>query len=137
MSIVVDASMAIAWLLPDERTTASMDVLQRLSSEQGLVPTIFRHEVRNILLVSERRRRVSADEVDEILSGLAHTSIEDNGPGDDHRVMALARAYGLTAYDAAYVSLALSTGSSVATLDKAMAAAARACGVPLLGPLAP
>ena len=137
MSVVVDASMAIAWLLPDEQTEATTLVLRQLLSDQGLIPTIFRHEVRNILLVSERRKRVTPAEVDEILGALERLALEDRGHGDDRDVMALARAHRLTAYDAAYVCLALSSRSALATLDRDMATAARVCGLKLLGPLAP
>ena len=137
MNVVVDTSMAIAWLLPGERTEASTLVLHQLSSDQGLVPTIFRHEVRNILLVSERRKRVTPAEVDEILGALDRLPLEDRGHGDDKDVIGLARRHGLTAYDSAYVGLALSTKSPLATLDEAMAKAARVCGITLLGPLAP
>lgn len=137
MSVVIDASMAIAWLMPDEQTEASIRVLRLLSSTEGLVPNIFRHEVRNILLVSERRQRISRSEVDEILRGLDEPSLRECGPGDDSDVVALARLHRLTAYDAAYLALALSTGSPLATLDRALAAAARTCKVTVLGPLAP
>ncbi len=137
MSVVIDASMAIAWLMPDERTEASTRVLRLLSSTQGLVPTIFRHEIRNILLISERRQRISRTEVDEILGRLDEPSLQDCGPGDDANVVQLARAHHLTAYDAAYLALALAVGSSLATLDQALAVAARTCNVAVLGPLAP
>ena len=137
MSLVIDASMAIAWLMPDERTDASTRILQLLSSTEGLVPTIFRHEIRNILLISERRQRISRAEVDEILRGLDEPSLRDCGPGDDAKVIQLARVHHLTAYDAAYLALALSTGSTMATLDKALATAARSCNIAVIGPLAP
>ena len=137
MSVVIDASIAIAWLMPDERTEASIKVLRLLSSTEGLVPTIFRHEIRNILLVSERRQRITRTEVDESLRGLDEPSLRDCGPGDDAEVVSLARVHRLTAYDAAYLALALSTGSPLATLDRALAAAARACNIAILGPLSP
>ena len=114
-----------------------MRVLRLLSSSGGLVPTIFRHEIRNILLVSERRKRVSPAEIDEILGRVDNLSLRDGGPGHDGDVIALARTHGLTAYDAAYVALAIATASDIATLDKAMANAARRCGIAVLGPLVP
>ena len=137
MTIVVDASMAAAWLLPDERDAATDGVLSMLGTSYGLAPSIFRHEVRNILLLSERRKRITAAIGDALLVELALLSIRDCGSGDDTEVIAIARAHGLTAYDAAYVALAISTASDIATLDKAMANAARRCGIAVLGPLAP
>jgi len=136
MTIVVDASMAAAWLLPDEFSEASDRILRLLQATDGLVPSIFRHEVRNILLIAERRKRVMPAKVDELLGRLAALPVRDGGHSDDHDVIALARTGGLTAYDAAYVALALSTGSSLATLDRAMAAAARSHGLAILGPYA-
>ncbi len=137
MTVVADASMAVAWLLPDERSDICDGVLRALSAEGGLAPSIFRHEVRNILLISERRRRISPAKADELLGRLAALPVRDRGPGNDDDIIALARAHGLTAYDASYVALAISTASEIATLDKAMATAARRCGIAVLGPLAP
>ena len=137
MTLVVDASIAAAWLLPDEGDEACLSVLGQVKASHGLAPSIFRHEVRNILLLSEKRRRITGTVVAALLVEFAELPIQDCGPGDDADVVALARTHGLTAYDAAYVALALSGGSPLATLDTAMAAAARACGLTLLGPLAP
>ncbi len=133
MTIVVDASMAAAWLLPDEFSEASDRIFRLLQATDGLVPSIFRHEVRHILLIAERRKRVMPAKVDELLGRLAALPVRDGGHSDDHDVIALARTGGLTAYDAA---LALSTGSSLATLDRAMAAAARTHSLAILGPYA-
>ena len=137
MTIVFDASMAAAWLLPDEKTEATDAILLALNATVGAAPSILRHEVRNILLQSERRKRISASKADELLARFAQTVIEDHGPGHDVEIVTIARAHGLTAYDAAYLALALSTGSPLATLDKALARAARTCNVTVLGPLAP
>ncbi len=137
MTIVVDASVAAAWLLPDEFSEASDRILRLLQAKDGLVPSIFRHEVRNILLIAERRKRVMPAKVDELLGRLAALPVREGGHSDDHDIIALARAGGLTAYDAAYVALALSSGVPLATLDRAMATAARARGIAILGPLAP
>ena len=137
MTIFVDASTIAAWLLPDEKTEATDAVLLALDGTVAAASSILRHEVRNILLLSERRKRISSAKAVELLARFALIVIDDHGSGDDAEVVALARTHGLTAYDAAYVALALSTGSPLATLDRAMAAAARARGVSILGPLAP
>lgn len=136
MTIVVDASMVVAWLLPDEKSEATDAILLKLDAEPAAAPSILRHEVRNILLQSERRKRISTAKSDELLGRFARIVIDDHGPGDDAAIVVLARTYGLTAYDAAYVALALSIGSPLATLDRAMTFAARACGVSVLGPYA-
>ena len=134
--IVDDASMVAAWLLPDEKTEATDAVLRGLEGTGIVAPSILRHEVRNILLLSERRSRIPEGDADVLLGRLAQIAIDGRGPGDDASVLSFARTHRLTAYDAAYLALAVATGLPLATLDRALAAA-RARGVSLLGPLAP
>ena len=52
---------------------------------------------------------------------------------DERRLMTLARKHRLTAYDAAYLELALREGIALATLDAELERAARAEGVTLVG----
>ena len=137
MTLVVVASIAAAWLLPDEGDDACDRVLGRIQTSYGIAPSIFRHEVRNILLLAQRRHRIDAVMMGTLLVELAGLPVQDRGPGDDADVVRLARVHKLTAYDAAYLALALGTGLPLATLDRAHAVAARACNVALLGPLAP
>ena len=90
-------------------------------------------EVRNILIVSERRQRVTEAETRAFLQRLAaFPNTEDHAP-DEEEVMRLARLHKLTVYDAAYLELARREGAPLATLDDALAAAARKEGVALVG----
>ena len=89
------------------------------------------------MLVAERRGRLAAADVDEALIRLAALPIAVRDGGDDRQVVNLARKYALTAYDAAYLELALREGAPLATLDKRLAEAARAEKARLIGPLAP
>ncbi|MGI3899736.1 MAG: type II toxin-antitoxin system VapC family toxin [Janthinobacterium lividum] len=136
MTIVVDASIAAAWLLPDEGNEAADRVLDQLKASYGIAPSVFRHEVRNILVLAERRKRLGPTETSDLLVELEGLPVLDSGPGDDAEVILLARTYKLTAYDAAYLSLALRAAVPLATLDRALAAAAHTSGVAILGPLA-
>ena len=133
---VLDASLAAAWFLPDEASGAADRLLADILANSPLVPSLFRHEVRNLLLVAERRDRLSASDVDEALIKLATLPIAVRDVGGDRDVLMLARKYGLTAYDPAYLALALAERLPLATLDKRLAAAARAEKAPLIGPLA-
>ena len=137
MTFVVDASMAATWLLPDERDETCLIVLRQLKASHGIAPSIFRHELRNILLLSEKRGRITAAVATELLFELGQLPILDRGPGDDAGVMDVSRVHRLTAYDASYLALAIATGLPLATLDRALATAARASGITLLGPIAP
>jgi predicted nucleic acid-binding protein len=64
---------------------------------------------------------------------LARLRIDLDRQADGEILLALARTHRLTAYDAAYLELALRADAPLATLDRKLAAAARAAGVPLLG----
>ncbi len=134
---VLDASLAAAWFLPDEASDAADRLLGDALADSPVVPSLFRHELRNLLLFAERRGRLAAADVDEALIKLATLPIAVRDGGDDRAVVNLARKYALTAYDAAYLELALREGAPLATLDKPLAAAATAESVAVLGPLAP
>ncbi len=58
MAIVVDVSVAAAWCFPDEQADAAERALDELPRLGGVVPGIFRYEIRNVLVVNERRGRI-------------------------------------------------------------------------------
>jgi predicted nucleic acid-binding protein len=84
-------------------------------------------------VVNERRRRIDAAGTAGFLAELGEIPIRIDRAPDSENVMALARKYGLTAYDAAYLELARRLGGAMATLDRALAAVAQAEGVELIG----
>lgn len=137
MACVVDASIAAAWLIPDEKTEASDAVLDLVERDGGVVLDLFWHEIRHILLKVERRARSAPGAAASAMGKLRQLSLASVVASSDAVVLAIARTHALTAYDAAYLDVALSGDFPLATLDRALAGAARACGVPLLGPLAP
>ena len=125
MSIVLDASVVAAFLLPDENSEWADRVVIRATENGGLVPLIFPAEIRNILLVAERRGRIEEKGLDKDLADFGTLSIyEDTEPnwGD---TLALARRHRLTIYDALYLELAARRDASLATLDRALRNAAR------------
>jgi predicted nucleic acid-binding protein len=89
--------------------------------------------VRNVLVVNERRGRIDPPGSAAFLVDLARLRIDLERQADGEILLALARTHRLTAYDAAYLELALRADAPLATLDRKLAAAARAAGVPLLG----
>jgi len=98
-----------------------------------VVPWIWLLEVGNGLLVGERRRRATPAESDQFLNVLRTYSIaidEPRLPGLSASILPIARRFHLTAYDAAYLELAYRRGLPLATLDKKLAKAAAAAGVP-------
>ena len=92
---------------------------------------LFWAEMRNILVVSERRKRLTVEALSEALSILDGLLVNiDNSP-DGNRVIQLARSHKLTVYDALYIELALRLQTPFLTLDFKLATAAQREGVPV------
>jgi len=136
MGFVVDASIVAAWLLPDEQTPQTDALLDQLVASPALAPDLLRHELRSLFLLAVKRQRVREAFLPWALQRFHSLPIRILGPSEDHAVLALAQRCQLSAYDAAYLMLALEENRPLATLDRKLAAAARAEGVPVLGPLA-
>lgn len=135
MAFVVDASVAAGWLLPDECTDIADALALRMQSEDALAPDIFWHEARSLLVTALRRNRVSEAAVYISLDRLATIPLRNAGASDAVTATRLAIRHGLSAYDAAYLDLALRERLPLATLDKKLAAAARAEKLAVLGPM--
>jgi predicted nucleic acid-binding protein len=135
MAFVVDASVAAGWLLPDERSEVADALAFRMQLEDALAPDLFWHEARSLLVTALRRNRINEASVYISLDRLATIPLRSAGASDAVTVTRLAIRHGLSAYDAAYLDLALREHLPLATLDKKLAAAARAENIPVLGPL--
>jgi predicted nucleic acid-binding protein len=134
MAFVVDASVAAGWLLPDEPTDIADVLAFRMQSDDALAPDLFWHEALSLLLTALRRGRIPETAVYISLDRLA--TIPLRNASDAVTAARLAIKHGLSAYDAAYLELALREHAPLATLDKRLAAAAAAERVTVLGPLA-
>jgi len=133
LSLVIDASILAAWFLDeksDPRVEAAFDTVARIET---LAPTLFFYEIRNALLVSERRNRITEAMSAAFLRDLGLLPIRLEPAGDSASLMTLARRRKLTVYDAAYLELAKREGLPLATLDRALEKAAAAEGVALFG----
>jgi predicted nucleic acid-binding protein len=120
-------------VFPDETSAIADLAFDRLDGAAAIVPALWWFEVRNLLLVNERRGRLGAAGTAEFLADLGRLPIDsDRDPGSG-AVLGLARAHGLTVYDAAYLELALRADAPLATLDQQLVRAARAAKVALLG----
>ncbi len=129
MKVVVDCSVAIAWLLVDEESDYALALLERLDEAEALAPTLWLIEATNVITVACRRGRIDARTADDALAELEATPITIGHDIVPSRIHRLAQKHGLTAYDAVYLELALRTGARLATLDKALRRAAEAEGV--------
>ena len=131
--LVIDTSVAAAWWFQDEVTAATDAVLERVVSEGAVVPALFPAEAANVLVHAERRKRIAPALVDRMLGILSGLPIEVEAPSrTPGRALDLARAHGLTVYDAMYLEAAIRRGLPLATLDGDLKKAARAAGVALV-----
>ena len=133
MPIVVDCSVAAAWALADERTAWTSAALQSATAEGAIVPSLFWYEIRNILVVNERRGRIGPSQSERFLADVGPLADIDPQPVESD-VLQLARAYHLTVYDASYLELARRLELPLCTLDKQLAEAASKIGVMLWQP---
>ncbi len=135
MHFVVDASIVAAWLLPEEYSDAAEAVIATIS-DLCPVPSLFWFEIRNIVAMSEHRARIGTGGALIAMERVRRLPLEDAGIGGDSSVLLLAAGHALSAYDAAYLALAINRDIALATLDRKLAAAARREGVAILGPFA-
>ena len=132
MAIVLDVSVAAAWCFPDEQAVAADRVLDELPYAGGVIPGIFWYELRNVLVVNERRARIDRVGSTRFLMRLRDLRLQHDANHDEETVMELARGHALSAYDASYLETALRRGDDLATLDSALAAAAVSEGVTVI-----
>lgn len=132
---VVDNSVTMAWCFADEVTSYTESVLDRLRDTQALVPVIWPLEVANVLLVAERRQRITEAQTAHFLELLRALPITVDDGGVEKGwgpALTLGREFGLSAYDACYLELAMRQGLPLATQDTRQRATAKLVGVPLL-----
>lgn len=133
---VLDCSVTAAWCFEDECDEYAEAMLDRLVKGEGLAPALWPLEMANVLLVAERRARLTRAQAERLAELLRELPIAIDA-GTAERAMggtlALARDQRLSAYDAAYLELAMREGVPLATRDRSLRAAAKRCGVPLAG----
>lgn len=133
--IVIDASLAIAWLLQEPELMAAPDVYETLPEQTIVVPSHWPIEVASALQVNVRRGRISLDTFDEITARLAmlQPTVDVAIPLDEVDVLTrFALDQKLTVYDAAYIQLAARYDAPLATLDGDMRASGKRLNLPLL-----
>ena len=131
-AIVVDASVAVAWRLREDEGALYADaVIHKLADREGIVPSLFWAEIVNILVVAERRGRISATGSKQHLGQLGKLGLNSDHTQNHGEVLALARRHSLSGYDAFYLETVKRRGAKLATLDKKLADAADAEGVTL------
>jgi len=130
---VADASVAIAWLVESQASSATDRLLGQAEAGASLhVPVLWTFEVANALLILKRRRRIDAQGYDQArvdLKGLRPLLDAEGLQLVLSAVSELALKYELSAYDASYLELALRRRLALASRDAALNKAAKAAGV--------
>jgi len=133
---VLDASIVLTWCFPDEDSGLARYVAELFQlGNTAMVPSFWPHEVLNALLAGEKRKRISAALVQTFLNDLAALPIELEQVTSSNvftRVQALSRTHALTAYDAAYLDLAIEQRLPLATLDDSLVKACEKGNVKLV-----
>jgi predicted nucleic acid-binding protein len=135
LSFVLDGSVALAWCFDDEATPAVDDAMLEAGAAGAWVPPLWRWEVANGLLLGTRRGRMTEAKREASIDLLQAMAVRIDPDCDAHAwsdTVRLAEKHALTAYDASYLELALRRRLPLATLDAALARAARAEGVALV-----
>ena len=134
--VVIDASSVLSWCFEDEGGPQADALIEKVAAEGAAVPDLWFLEVAGGLVSGERRGRIRPAESAAFVAMLDELPIvPDRATGAHalHETMNLAREHGLTAYDAAYLELAMRLGLPIATADRTLATAAARVGVVTLG----
>ena len=138
MTLVLDASMALAWVFERQQAEDAARASQLLATcgeEPWWVPGLWYLEVANALLVAERRGLIEPEASDLFRARLASLPIscdDDTAQERQSSLVALARCHGLSSYDATYLELAQRLGAHLASFDRRLNQAAAAVGVALV-----
>lgn len=132
---VLDASVALCWCFEGQSTEYTEALAERLArGDEARVPGIWPLEVVNSLMAAERRKMLKPAQTDGFVEQMNRLRIH-LAPAEIERsfasVLAVARQYRLSAYDAAYLELAIREGLPLATMDGQLRAAAGIAGVKL------
>ncbi len=131
---VLDGSVTMAWYFKDEENDYANAVRDGLGMNRAVVPSLWPLEVANTILVGERRKRSNQAQAAAwtgLLASLPITVDDETATRAFSDILHLGRAQNLSAYDAAYLELAMRRGLPLATLDAKLKAAAGAVGVPI------
>ncbi len=129
MPIVIDNSIFLAWCMGDEEDPTAAAAMRLVTERGGVAPGIWWYELRNALLMNERRGRITAQQVSDTLADSLALGISTDVEHDESGILDLARKFALTIYDAAYLEVAFRRSLPLATLDRRLRKAAEDIGI--------
>ena len=136
MTVIIDASLTLAWFFENERTPPVNAVLDEVAAGGATVPPLWRFEIANAFQTAIRRGRIDRAFRARALRRLSGMMIAVDREGEAQTwttVLRLSDEHKLTAYDAAYLELAQRRELPLATLDRDLVRAAGALGLTVLG----
>jgi predicted nucleic acid-binding protein len=134
---ILDSSVTMAWYFKDEADAYANAVRKALSETRAVVPALWPFEIANILVLGERRRRSTVAEASKWLGYLQFLPIrvdDESAARVWTDILPVARSFNLSAYDAAYLELAIRLGLPLASLDHQLKAMATSAGVAFFKP---
>ena len=132
--IILDCSVTASWFIPDEFSKSSFNIRDKIRERGAIVPTIWSLEVGNVLLISERRKRITKEQRQKalyILKDLPIKTDELTFKNAWFETIEIAEKYNLSLYDACYLELSLRCNYPLATFDNNLKQAAKLAGVDL------
>jgi len=137
IEFVADCSTVLSWFFEDEESRPANSCLDLLADGRAYAPAILTLEVANVLQAAEIRGRVSRVQALLLITRLNQLPItidsETTTLSSIETLLSVAKDYQLSAYDAAYLELALRKLMPLATCDRKLSEAARQAGITLLG----
>jgi predicted nucleic acid-binding protein len=130
-AFILDCSVTVSWFLSDEESSKYSVLLTEVATKGAIVPSLWSYEVANALLMAGRRNRISPQQIEKVLALLKDLPIKIDYESNHHiwqESLSLAEEHKLTAYDAAYLELAIRHKLPIATFDKALKQAAKNIG---------
>lgn len=129
-------ALALAFLFKDEATAQTDAILDNLGQgAKALVPALWRWEVANALLMTERRKRIIQAGLSRHLTQLNSLPIEMDDTACHQEwtsTLLLAQKHKLSSYDAAYLEMAIRFEIALGSLDEGLHTAAKTEKLPLL-----
>lgn len=124
MALVIDVSAVVSLALSDEDAAFGERVLHVVSEHGAWAPAIFWFELRNVLVVAERKKRLSTAATTAFLHDVGLLAIRVDPAPEEASTLHLARKHQLSVYDASYLELAIRKALPLATLDVPLRTAA-------------
>lgn len=120
---VLDCSVTMSWCLQDETSHYGEKVLDLLTHQQAIVPSLWHLEVMNVLMMAQKRKRISQKNTMIVLNTLSQLNIQTDKISiniNNTEFVDFSNQHQLTSYDASYLYLAKREQIPLATLDKKM-----------------